>query len=318
MSINEGDFILYLISGGFTLLIGIVILMGYMSYRKNSSKVAYEEQLEDLLTDENDPDYSPTITLGMRWNSYWAKLAKDSGMLRYRDLENNAGRDIAVLAVTAGIALSVIFKNPLAGMGSVAALVFLASMILRTLSNRKEEAINMQLPGFLFAFKANVQGNATPERAILKVIDSMPSPLYEEIVLIKHRLAANATFKDALEELSYRTSSRDLRFLCSCMIQAAGAGANLEGQIDTIQKVLEERQKVTDEITKAVKSTTPTIVVASMAIPLLFIGAYLIDPNAKAYWFIDPMSWAFLVAVVAFWLGGIFLSKKQADKIKKL
>lgn len=318
MTFNEGDFLIYLIPAGVTLLLAAILGLAYMSYKKNSSKLAYDEQLQDLLTDENDPDFSPKLTLSMRWNEYWAKIAKDSGMLRYNDIDNTAGRDLAVLAVSAGLALSVVFRNPLIGAGAVTLMVFLASLVLKSFSSKKEEAIRSQMPGFIFAFKANVQGNTTAERAFLKVIDGMPSPLYDELVVVKNRLVAQSTFKEALEEVSYKTTSRELRFLCACLIQASGAGANLESQLDTIQKVLEDRQRVSDSINRAVKTTTPTVVVASVAIPGLFIGAYMIDPNSQQFWFKEPVSWAALVAIIVFWTGGILFAKRSADSIKKL
>lgn len=318
MSINEGDFLLYLIAGGFTILLGGVVILGYLSIRKNSNKLAYDEQLKDLLEDENDPDYKPAISLSTRWNQYWSTIARESGMLRYNTADNSAGRDVVLLALVAGVVVSLATKNFIAGLIIAVVIVFLISVMMKTLSNKKVDALNAQLPGFLFALKANVQANETSEKAILKVIDGMPSPLYDDIVIVKHRLLANSSFKDALEELSMRTASRDLKFLCSCMIQASSAGANLEEQITTIQKVLENRQRVSDELSKAVKSVSTTIWVASIAIPGMFFVTYFMDAAARAFWFVDPFSWAALAIVAVFWGVGLYSVKRLVDGVKNL
>lgn len=318
MQISEGDLLIYLIAAGFAILVSGIILFGYLGIRKNNSKLAYDEQLQDLLEDENDPDFKPNIPLSEKWNNYWNSIARESGIMRYSGEHNNAGRDITFVAIISAVLISVVTRNLIAGVVISVALVFLIGMLMKTLANRKSDAINGQLPGFLFALKANVQANETPERAILRVIDGMPAPLYDDIVLVKHRLMANSTFKEALQELSIKTSSRDLKFLCACMIQASGAGANLEAQIDTLQKVLENRQKVSDELTKAIRGAAPSIWVASLAIPVMFVATYIISEGAREFWFVDPLSWVALVGVGVLWAVGLLLTKRLVDNIKKL
>jgi Flp pilus assembly protein TadB len=314
---NSGIF-LYLIAGGFTLLIGIVTFVAYFSIRKNSTKLAYDQQLEDLLTDENDPNFEEKPTITEKWNKYWATIAKESGMTRYSAVENTAGRDIVVIALITGVVTGVLIKNPLAGCLTGLVVIALTSAIMKNLSGRKAEAINAQLPGFLFALKANVQANETLDKAIMKVIDGMPAPLFDEIVVVKHRLLANSSLKEALVELQHKTASRDLKFLCSCMIQASDAGANIEAQITTIQKVLKARSEVSDALDKAVKSVQPSIWIASIVIPGVFVVTYLMDPNSREFWFIEPFSWIALGAVGVLWGAGIWLSKKLVDSIKNI
>lgn len=304
-------------AGGFTAIIGIIIVVSYFSIKKNSSKQKYESQLEDLLADDNDLS-TPPPTIVDKWNHYWSDIAKESGLPRYNKQDNTAGRDIVFLALISSAILSVLFKNIIAGVLISGALVFVASAIMKQLSTRKADSINAQLPGFLFALQANIQANETPEKAILKVIDGMPSPLYEDIVLVKHKLLAKSSFKEALEELQYKTSSRDLRFLCACMIQASAAGANLEAQITKIQEVLEARREVSDTLSKAVKSVQPSIWIASIVIPGTFMATYFMDPNAIDFWFIHPLSWAGLAGIGILWGTGVWGSKKLVDSIKNI
>lgn len=314
---NSGVF-LYLIAGGFTLLVGIVALVAYFSIRKNSTKLAYDQQLEDLLTDENDPYFDPKPTVTEKWNKYWATIARESGIARYSGIDNTAGRDIIFIALIVGVIAGALIQNALGGTIAGLVVVVLASGIMKNLSGRKADAINAQLPGFLFALKANVQANETLEKAILKVIDGMPAPLFDEIVIVKHRLLANSSLSEALIELQSKTSSRDLKFLCSCMIQANKAGANIEAQITTIQKVLKARSEVSDALNKAIKSVQPSIWIASIVIPGVFVVTYMMDPNSREFWFIHPFSWIALSGIIGLWALGIWLSKKLVDSIKNI
>lgn len=314
---NSGVF-LYLIAGGFTLLVGIVALVAYFSIRKNSTKLAYDQQLEDLLTDENDPYFDPKPTIAEKWNKYWATIARESGIARYSAIDNTAGRDIIFIALIIGVIAGALTQNPLGGFIAGLVVVVLASGIMKNLSGRKADAINAQLPGFLFALKANVQANETLEKAILKVIDGMPAPLFDEIVVVKHRLLANSSLSEALQELQAKTASRDLKFLCSCMIQANKAGANIEAQITTIQKVLKARSEVSDALNKAIKSVQPSIWIASIVIPGVFVVTYTMDPNSRGFWFVHPFSWIALGGIIGLWILGIWMSKKLVDSIKNI
>jgi Flp pilus assembly protein TadB len=316
MTINDSDLFLYLIAGGFTAVVGIIIAYAYFAIKKSGS--SFDEQLIILTEDDNDPNAVPKPSISARWNRYWSEIAKESGIGHYHEADNNAGRDIVFLGIAAAVALSIAFGNVIAGAVVSVGMVFLASTVMKQMSNKKAEQINNQLPGFLFALKANVQASETPEKAILKVIDSMPSPLYDDIVIVKKRLLANSTFKEALQELSYKTASRDLKFLCACMVQASSSGANLEDQISTIQKILDARREVSNELTKAVKSVSPSIWVASIVIPGTFIATYFMDPSSQKFWFIEPFSWVALAGVAILWGAGIWLSMRMVNNIKNI
>lgn len=317
MLIGQNPYFIYLIAGGVALLLGLIATIGYFAIQRNSKKSAYDEQLAELIASDYEEGQTQ-VTLATRWNRYWGELFKGMGWAKYTDENNNAGRDIIFLGIVLAIIAGLLVRNPIAGIVISGLLLYVFGSFLKSKTNRDSDVLNAQLPGFLFALKANIQANETPERAILKVVDNMPSPLYEDLVIVKQRILANSSFKDALEELSQKTSSRDLKFLCSCMIQATGSGTNLENQITVIQKVLDARRKVSDELAKAVRSATPAIWVASFVIPAVFIATLFLDPGAKAFWFTDILSWAALIAVVALYGVGVWMSKKLVDSIKNL
>lgn len=306
------------IAAALALFIVLLLSVIYLRRKVSDGTFAYDEQLNDLIEYNNGDEIKPKVTLLTRWNRYWGQLFSDLGIAGYNSSESVAGRNVALGILAIIGALWFFFKNlPLAiAIGIVA--VYAINVGLRTRAAKKTDEISAQLPGFLFALKANIQASETPERAMLKVVDNMPSPLYDDLVIVKQKLLANATFKEALTELSAKTSSRDLKFLCACMIQAANSGSNIEPQITQIQHVLEEKSKVSDEINKAVQGARPAMILSSVIIPGFFVYANLSDPNAREFWFKVPASYAILGVVVALYLLGMWMVKRQVDKIKNL
>lgn len=319
---NFEQFIPVLIS---LVITAMIMLIGFLTFRmikQGSEGTKYDDLLQELLEDEEAIVTENVIhtkpTLSQKWNKHWNDVFRGSGLARYNDSENRAGNDMIAVSAAIVILGSVLTKTVIIGPILAGLVIFGSSFVLKTRANKKAEALNLQLPGFLFALKANIQASSTPERALLKVVDNMPSPLYDDLIVARNKILANASFKEALEELSRKTSSKDLQFLCACMIQASSSGANMEEQLVTIQRVIEARRKVADEIEKAVKTTQPAIWLSSFVIPGLFLASYFIDRSAQAFWFKDPFSWIALGVVIGLYLLGIFLVKKAVNKIRDL
>lgn len=313
----NSDIFPYVISGAITLLLVFLGISIYMLVKGNRNTVDYRDQLQELLSDELETQ-APKTNLVYRWNHYWGKLFKEGGFARYSSDDNTAGRDIIIVGVAVTIFVSILAQNPIIGILVTGLLGAVTILFLRSRNNRKSELINAQLPGFIFALKSQIQASETNERAMLKVIEAMPSPLYEDLIIVKNKLLASSTFKESLEELSQRTSSADLKFLAACMIQAADSGANLESQLNSIQEVLESRRKVSYEISRAVKAASPAIWLTSIAIPGLFLASYFMDENSRDFWFVDPISYIVLIVIALLYLAAMWLTKRQVDSIKNL
>lgn len=311
----------------FAALCALLAVVAYIYIKRGSSKVSIDEQISELLEDDLLEDSLDEVisegagkkpNLVFRWNAYWSELTQNAGVGRYAQDASRAGRDMLILFVSAGILTAIVFRQPVLVAIVPAVLALATSSALKMRNNKDEEKLRKQLPGLLFAIKANLQAGDTNERALMKVVDSMPEPLREDLLVAKKILLANGTFKDALEALGEQTTSRDLQFLCACMIQASKSGSSITYQIDNIQEVLKARQQVSNTIAKAVKSVSPSIWVSTLAIPIVFFASLLIDTSAQGYWFKSFTSWVVLAIVLALYVLGIWLSKKKVDKIKNM
>lgn len=308
----------YFVAAGVTTLFLLLGVLIWMSVRNRFEKNDYEDQLGKLLEDD---DVEKKVKVGpiQKWNRHWGKILKGAGFEKYKNEEtSSAGRDVFALVIAIAIVVAVLTQNIFAGLGVSILLVAVSGMLIKNVSNKNSEAISKQLPGFLFALKANIQASETNERAMLKVIDNMPSPLYEDLIVVKNKLLASGSFRESLEDLQAKTASSELKFLAACMIQAAASGANLENLIDSIQNILEQRRKVADEIDRAVKSSQPAIWLASGVLPALFLASYSLDVSSRDFWFVTALSWAALVGVAVLYVAGLLLVRREVAKIRNL
>lgn len=319
INVNMDKFFPFIVATVATVLVILLLIVVRLIIKRATQTVDFDAQLQELIQDDDESEKpKTTLTIFDKWNRYWSNLVKEAGLARYVGKSERAGRDVFILMVIAAVILSLVIRNAVLGIGIAIVIPFAFSFIIRQQINKKATALNLQLPGFIFALKAQIQASETNERAMLKVVDTMPSPLYEDLRVVKNKLNASSSFKSALEELSVKTSSKDLKFLAACMIQATTSGANLENQLDSIQKVLEARRKVDDEINQAVQSAMPAMWIASLAIPGVFLASVLLDSGAREFWLTQPIAWVVLAVVAALYGISMFLVRNQVEKIKNI
>lgn len=314
-------YLIYVLAAGFTGLVSLIMWLGFGIIKGRRIEASYENQLQEIVAAQDEDDIVERDrgrNLVERWNLYWMKVAKVTGVKRWQDKDSPAGKDFAMIGGALFLTVALVTRNPIVAILCTVLPIFLISMWLKMKYDKQSEVIQDQLPGFLFALKSNIQANETPVRAILKVVDNMPEPLRTDLNIVKQKILANASFAEALEAMAQKTNSAELKFLAACLIQAASTGANIEPQINTIQRVLEQRKAASDELNKAVKATLPSIYISSFAIPGSFFASYFLDTNARGFWFKDVLSYVVLAIVIALWGIGMFLSRKMVQSIKNL
>lgn len=308
-------------------LVAALVYLAVKSIRESSVEYRHSEQLDQIINGEDETFnlYSPETTEDVSWvvkrvrawNRTWGKLLSPFSV-KFTEENSRAGTTVFVVWLVIALGISIAMRNILAGLILPSIVIGLTFLALRMRTQIESEKMRDQITGFLFALKANVQANETPERALLKVVDTMPSPLYDELIPVKQQILSSVSFSDAMEYLKEHTRSPHLRFLAACMIQASSTGTSLEKQIDTIQHVVVEQQKISDEIGKAVRTSNITMGFATFVIPGTFIATYLIDPTVRDFWFVHPLSWIALIGAVGLYVVGMFFTRKFVNDVKKL
>lgn len=311
--------LIVLVAVGISILIGFLMVFLLNFVNKKDKNKAYRELLDDVLVyDDEDDEIELRETWLQRWDKYWTERFKAVNTEKYSENPTIAGREAMFLSIGLGVVISLVVRNPIAGIFVAVVVLYILAISLKNIADKNAMKLDHQLPGFLAALKANVQANETPERAILKITDTMPSPLREELNIAKQSIQASNKFSDALLELKTRTKSKNLAFLCSCIIQANNSGANLEKQIGVIEEILRNRREINDSINREVRATTPAIWLSSLIIPGVFVLTLFMSPESREFWFKDPISWVALGGVIVLYLLGIWLTKRLTDAVRNL
>lgn len=301
-----------------------VTLAGFWFYKRyilKQEEEEFESDFNEIFSSEFEEETgdAPKSGLTEKWNKYWKDKTKRAGVTKYAELDSSMpGRDAVIFALIAG-ALTGIFSLNIA-FGFIGFLVapVIYTMFLGMRINQVEASLNSQVPPFLAAFKANIQANETAERALIRVIDDIGDPLYSELLPVKRKIQSGTDISDALDDLKERTTSYELRFLCSCIKLASAYGADLEKQIDTIQGVITERQKVTDKLSSAARSARPAMIMGTLIIPIMFFAIYMFYDQAREFWFVDPISWIALLLIGVIYGIGMWITKAMVDNLKKM
>lgn len=304
-------------------LVAILAVVIGKNAKEKDPETKYRGQLEAILSGEDEfEDEYEEITNGRlsligKWNEAWGKNLAELSPQFSKD--EPKGGYLAIASWIAIVALTTIFlKVFIAGVAIASIVMAILFFFLKSKAAKKDDVIRHQLTGFLFSMKANISANETSERALMKVIDTMPSPLYDQLLPAKNQILSNVGFSEAIRNLQETTTSEDLRFLCACMIQATATGVTLEDQIDTILDSVEKKRRTTEEISQATKSANMAMYGAGIIIPAGFIGIYILDEGARDYWFVDPTSWIALAVAVGISFIGIRQARKFVSKVREL
>lgn len=303
----------------------LVVIMVFRNSQAKNPEVKSREIMDAILTNSEEYDGemdseendAPRRSPFDRWNRTWGKNLNQVSSAFTED-DPKAGFTVIAIFVAITAAVTFFFQNVIAGAMIGAIVVFSLYVLLKNRASKRDDVIRQQLTGFLYALKSNISANETPERALMKVVDEMAEPLHSELVVAKNQILSNVGFSEAMAHMREETTSEDLRFLCSCMIQASSTGTSLEGQIDTILDSVEKKRRSTEEIAQATKSSNMSMYASAIILPAGFIGVYILDDTAKDYWFVDPTSWIALAVAAAIFFVGIRQARKFVGKVKEL
>lgn len=295
-----------------------MVFFGFLVYRFMKAKVDqenFERQLKYIASPGAavHDDY----TEKSNFFTYWGKLLKEGDIINRNHSDAKVGIVLTLSMFLLFIVFTIVFGNP--GIGLIPA--FFIPILLRVLAGAKIKArkkkIDDQIPGFISALKSNTQSNATPERALIDAIDTTSSPLYDELAMTKAH-ANTSNFTIALDRLRRTTSSKDIRFLCSCIQISAEYGSNLEQQLEKIEQIVAERRELIRKLDKAASEQNPLIYVVIALLPVVFFTVYSTNEFARNWWFKDPASWVVFIVLIGIFLGSIIATRRVISKLDDL
>jgi Flp pilus assembly protein TadB len=306
---------------GLAVACGLVVLFFFFGVARIASRRDENKQLIEIINGIN------TTEVGLQrsdaglpdpktWSGYWYDLANRSGT----KFDNPSTPGIMAMGLPLfafGVGFFV-YPGDLFG-GAIGA--FLALFLMQTIFKGKIRGrlilMEKQLPNLLSGIRANLKAQLTPQQAIINQSKEIGYPLGEELKTMTNEMALGITLDQALQNFSHRIPSRDIQFLASSIRIAIASGADLDPLVETIQRIIVQRTRIANHLVAAVAKVQPAIWVTGVMIPAGFAYSFYSDEKNRDFWLSAPTGLIAMLIVGFAYALGLFIAKKQVDKVKK-
>jgi Flp pilus assembly protein TadB len=303
--------------------VGLVLLVAMLIsnyWSKYSAKVALDRQFDEQFSPEIGVEQkTKKNNFMLKWDKFWEKRLVDSGINFMAANRSNAGKIVIYFDIAALALLTLIFGGSILGAAIiVVAANIIAAYALGFIANKKLQTLSGQVPEFLSALSAANDASGALQPSLIQAIGTTPNELHEELRPVEESLAAGGQLRTVLTDFYNTTVVDELRFLVACIIMADESGKDIKGQLVIIQDVVNSRMEIARHLSKAIASIMPTVWVATIFIPAMFLYTYLAQPLARTFWFHSFLSWILLFVIIGLYLLGIWVANHQVENIKKL
>lgn len=298
------------------IIIGLYVI--FRTVKKNAERGQMERMISDALDyGRYDEERPVQKSIDTKLIEFWRDLLKPAGVVKLTSNDQQNVVKIIMICLFLFV-LTYLFTFNLA-LGILPIFIFIAGLIVycKIKISQLEKLLNDQLPGFLSSLKSNIQSNETPERALIGAINNTAQPLFGELEVVKS-LIETGTFETALGALRRKTKNEYLIFLCSCIEISSEVGANLEDQIEIIEKMIAARQDLARKTDSAVAENMPILYAVAVAVPFLFGFMYYMDESVRNFWFKSLTSWILFFAIFVICGVGTWMGNKIIQGVRKM
>lgn len=304
-----------------SVLAGLVVLFFMLGLGRVLSKKDEDENFHSLINALNESEIAlersdANLPDKKTWTGYWADLALKSGAKP----SNLNSPGLMALGVGFFVFMTGFFVWPGGALGGLAG-AFAGIFALRTFYKAKINArlalMDKQLPNLLSGIRANLQANLTPQQAIVNQAKEIPAPLGDELKVLVEEMQVSITLDTALRNFGQRVPSREVQFLVSAFRIAIQSGADLDPLVETIQKIVVQRNRIANALATAVAKVQPSIWVTGLMIPLAFLWSFTSSPENQEFWMSFPMGILIAGICAVFYVVGLVIAAKLVDRIKK-
>lgn len=223
-------------------------------------------------------------------------------------------KKMLLVGVVAFTIVTLLSKNPIAGFIPLIFLYVGALAFALLKISKKKALMNEQIPAFVSTFKANIQANQHAQNAMINAINNTASPLYDELARSKSIMEAG-DFRPGIVSLRMNTENETLRQMASCIELASVSGANIEGQLEIIEEIIQDKQKIERKKKLGINENKPLFFVAAAFVPVSFFGSYFMSDMHRNYWFTTPLSYAVVIGVIIAMLISSWATWKVIQKV---
>lgn len=302
---------------------GILTIAVYRTLTANDDEAKFDSALAIIQAselDELDTGVKEKITeieggkVGFSWNKYWLKMALESG--RIIDDAGTPGRFAAGAVIIGSLFGILVFPGGAKGIILGFLPIMFGQAWLSFEANKRKMAIDRQMPLMLSSLRSQMHAGVTVQAALMNIADDLPSPLGDEVRMVRNEVNVSIPLEQALDRLADRVASRQMQFLVSSIGIAVRSGADLVPQLVTIEEIVQQRARIEGKIKAAIALAKPTTYLAQGAPALMFLWFFFTDPDYSAYFFGEGI--LMLLVAAGLYGGGSFIVKvmiKGVDKI---
>ncbi len=233
------------------------------------------------------------------WGERFSALLAGAGM-------GSLSPTLFVLQVAIGIGLVSIILRPLAGtIGTIVIAFFLLGGVKQWIDRRRRARVErfiLQLPELARLLANGASAGLGMQRSIALAASEMNEPSATELKNVKSEMDLGLPLATALENLSLRLPSRELRVLIQTLIIQSRAGGALVSALTNIAATLDDRK----QLTRDVKSTMMGASFSGYAVILIGLASILLM-NVMSPGAIDTMVGSFLGQIILIVAGALFL-----------
>lgn len=248
------------------------------------------------------------------WNAYWELQFEQAG----RELRTPSSAGMFVLGLL-GVSLAFgVLVAPGGVLGFFVPLLVLGLVMFWLMIERgkRRQAFEHQLPLLLSALRTRIKSGATIHTAITSVADDLPSPLGDEMRILKSEIDVGVSLQDALDNMSVRVESRLVQFLAASLKIGLNAGQDMAPQLSIIEEIVRQRARIAGRIKSAVAIARPTLIIVLAAIPGVFIYMGLTNEDYFSYYF-GPGLMMTVIGVILYLMGAGVI-KYLVDRVEKI
>lgn len=291
--------------------VGVTVVLLVLWTARSLEKPARRQSFDDAIKlqqfgSELDIDTAlnrselPKLSMFSDWGAYWERAFVLAGH-RPKDPKSPGRVAIGAAACAGGLGWALLGQVPAIVIGALVG-PFLVKVWTGGGAKKRAMTMEKQLPMLLAGLRANLQAGATAQQAIEQIAADMPSPLGDELVMVRQDLHVSTTLETALNRLAARVPSREMQFLVASIEIAVRSGADLDPQLATIEQIVAQRTRIRGKLRAAIAQVKPTKILAYGAPPVMFVLNGLRNAANRQYWFHGGM-FMLVVAIVLYSVG---------------
>ncbi|HYE11390.1 MAG TPA: type II secretion system F family protein [Patescibacteria group bacterium] len=187
---------------------------------------------------------------------------------------------------------------------------FLPTLILRAKKKAILKKIDQQLPDTIMLLSNSLKAGYSFMQAVDVASKELPPPISLEFKQLLKEVNLGVNTETALESLSGRVQSEDMRLVILAVLIQRQIGGNLSEILDNISDTIRSRIKVKGEINVLTAQGKISGTIISLLPVALCFALFAVNPTYIILLFTDPLGMAMVGVAVVMQLIGIFFIRK--------